>query len=158
MPRFSPPSSLGPLQPHWFLTGQVARWCLTKKEDRADTPFMTAPGSIRGRRTLALVWPVCALALLSPSDASPRYSPLDGLPLLMLWAWERPEDLRGLDESIGVAFLSQTITLGGDRVSVQPRRQPLRVAPEARLMAVTRIEIAFHSPALLYRRSSRSPR
>ena len=29
----------------------------------------------------------------------------------------------------------------GHRVSVQPRRQPLRVAPGARLMAVTRIEI-----------------
>ena len=101
---------------------------------------MTAPGWIRGRRTLALAGPVCALALLSPSDASPTYARLDGLPPLMLWAWERPEDLRGLDPSIGVAFLSQTITLVGDRVSLQPRRQPLRVSPTARLMAVTRIE------------------
>ncbi len=102
---------------------------------------MTAPGSIRGRKTLALLWPVCTLALLSPSNASPSLAPLEGLPPLMLWAWERPEDLRALDESIGVAFLSQTITLHGHRVSVQPRRQPLRVAPGARLMAVTRIEI-----------------
>jgi hypothetical protein len=86
------------------------------------------------------------LALLSPPDASPSYAPLGGLPALMLWAWERPEDLRGLDDSIGVAFLSQTITLTGDRVALQPRRQPLRVAPGVRLMAVTRIEIAPDSP------------
>ena len=101
---------------------------------------MTAPRP-RGRETLALIWPVCLLALLAPSDASPGLAHLEGLPPLMLWAWERPEDLRALDESIGVAFLAQTISLNGDRVSVRPRRQPLRVAPGARLMAVTRIEV-----------------
>ena len=103
---------------------------------------MTAPGSIRGRKTLALIGPVCLLALLSPTGASPRNQPIDALPALMLWAWERPEDLRTLDQSVGVAFLSQTITLAGTHMSVKPRRQPLRVSPGAQLVAVTRIEAA----------------
>lgn len=107
---------------------------------------MTALGSIRGCRVLALACSVCGLALLAPSDATPRPAPPNGLPALMLWAWERPEDFRELDQSVGIAFLAQTITLADDRMSVQPRRQPLRVAPGARLMAVTRIEIMLGAP------------
>ena len=102
---------------------------------------MDWPRTLDSHRRLALIWPVCTLALLSPSDAGPHHAPLDGLPSLMLWAWERPEDLRGLDETVGVAYLAQTITLSGDQISLQPRRQPLRVSTKARLMAVTRIEV-----------------
>jgi hypothetical protein len=68
----------------------------------------------------------------------------------MLWAWERPEDLRALDPDTGVAFLAQTITLAADRAAklkgssytVHPRRQPLRVGRDTALVAVTRIEVA----------------
>ena len=69
--------------------------------------------------------------------------PIDnmGLPPVMLWAWERPVDLEYLDtKRYGVAFLAQTLNLKGDEVIRNPRRQPLHVAPEAKLMAVTRIE------------------
>ena len=48
---------------------------------------MTAPGATRGRRALALAGPVCALVLLSPSNASPTSARLDGLPALVLWAY-----------------------------------------------------------------------
>ena len=59
----------------------------------------------------------------------------------MLWAWERPEDLSFLDShKYGVAFLAQTLTLKGDDVGFNPRHQPLQVPPDAKVMAVTRIE------------------
>jgi len=61
-------------------------------------------------------------------------------PALVLWAWERPEDLRGLGTSAGVAFLAQTLTIDGQMVRRDPRRQPLFVDPSTPLIAVTRIE------------------
>lgn len=63
------------------------------------------------------------------------------LPAVILWAWERPEDLAFLDsERFGVAFLAQTLTLKGDDVILSPRHQSLKVSPSTRLIAVTRIE------------------
>ncbi len=67
--------------------------------------------------------------------------PLPGYPRIMLWAWERPEDLSFIDtEEIGVAFLAKTIVMQGDTVSVRPRLQPLNVPDDTALMAVARIE------------------
>lgn len=64
-------------------------------------------------------------------------------PPIMLWAWERPEDLSALPvDRAGVAFLAQTITVKDGAMSVRPRLQPLRVPEGAKLMAVTRIEVA----------------
>ena len=66
---------------------------------------------------------------------------LTRFPGVMLWAWERPEDLRFLDSrKVGVAFLASTITLRGDGIAVRPRFQPLQVSPGTALMAVARIE------------------
>ncbi|MGZ8227951.1 MAG: hypothetical protein ACXWT3_15150 [Methylococcaceae bacterium] len=66
---------------------------------------------------------------------------LEGFPPIILWAWERPEDLRFLDnQKFGVAFLAQTLQLQGDELVFAPRRQPLKVSPATRLIAVTRIE------------------
>ena len=63
------------------------------------------------------------------------------LPTVFLWAWERPEDLEFLDpKRFGVAFLAQTLVLRGDHVDFSPRRQPLKVLPATKLIAVTRIE------------------
>lgn len=62
-------------------------------------------------------------------------------PSRVLWVWERPEDLEFLDpQQYAVAFLAQTLTLKNDDVVFSPRRQPLKVAPEVKLIAVTRIE------------------
>ncbi|HET8901749.1 MAG TPA: hypothetical protein VFM84_07415 [Holophagaceae bacterium] len=64
-------------------------------------------------------------------------------PRLMLWAWERPEELSTLPvDKAGVAFLAQTVTVQEGRASIRPRLQPLHVPAGARLMAVTRIEVA----------------
>lgn len=73
-------------------------------------------------------------------------------PPIVLWAWERPEDLEFLDpHRFAVAFLAQTLTLKGDDVVFNPRRQPLKVSSETKLIAVTRIEsqkVTGQRPAL----------
>lgn len=63
------------------------------------------------------------------------------MPNKMIWAWERPEDLRSFDAAeFGVAFLAQIIFLKNTDVTPKLRRQPLEVAQGAYLIAVTRIE------------------
>src|SRR6266700_4490065 len=65
----------------------------------------------------------------------------NGFPRIVLWAWDRSEDLSSLNpQRFAVAFLAQTLILKGDDVVLTPRRQPLKVPPEAKLIAVTRIE------------------
>ena len=93
-------------------------------------------------RLICLAGAVAAIAVLTPSYANPLRASSAGLPDLILWAWERPEDLRGLDSRIGVAFLAQTIRIAANGFDREPRRQPLRVSPETVLVAVTRIETA----------------
>src|SRR5215213_7147608 len=74
------------------------------------------------------------------------------MPKKIVWAWERPEDLRFLDaEKYGVAFLAQTLILQQDDVAFRPRRQPLELADNTYVIAVTRIETVKEStkrPAL----------
>ena len=96
-------------------------------------------------RTCWLVFWLCILAIASceerkfPTPESARR--LSKLPPVMIWAWERPEELKSLDPAkYGIAFLAQTLTLSENDVLVHPRRQPLNVPPQAQLVAVTRIE------------------
>jgi len=72
------------------------------------------------------------------------------LPPIMVWAWERPEDLTTVDpRKTGVAFLARTVFLVGDSVSVRPRLQPLRLAPGTPVVAVVRVEVSHSaSPTL----------
>jgi hypothetical protein len=78
----------------------------------------------------------------TPSSA-PAVLPNSTQPSAMLWAWETPEDLTTLDPAhSGVAFLARSVTLTNTGVTVQPRRQPLRLAPDTFLTAVVRIETA----------------
>ena len=68
-------------------------------------------------------------------------APLD-LPPLMLWAWERPEDLSYINpRHVGVAYLAQTITLSGNDSLIHRRTQPLQLPSGTKVEAVTRIEI-----------------
>jgi Protein of unknown function (DUF3142) len=78
--------------------------------------------------------------LTGDAAAPPRFV---NLPRIILWAWERPEDLLFLQsQPVGVAFLAQTITLqsASRQFTVRPRLQPLRLAPSTPLVAVVRIE------------------
>lgn len=88
-----------------------------------------------------------AIALLGPAlvvPPTPAHGPLPGR---MLWAWERPVDLRSLPPGTGVAFLAQTITISPVSHLVSGRRQPLFVDPATPLVAVTRIEAPGEGPA-----------
>jgi hypothetical protein len=76
---------------------------------------------------------------LSPAHArAVRMQPIPGI---VLWAWERPEDLRFVNpEKTGIAFLAATIRLRAETAIVRPRFQPLLVAEAAKLVSVVRIE------------------
>jgi hypothetical protein len=83
-----------------------------------------------------------------PSAASEgRARRLAGLPPVILWAWERPEDLRFLPpKQVGVSFLAETVTLSGPNIRVRPRLQTLKVNPGTRLLACARIETDVKTP------------
>jgi hypothetical protein len=67
--------------------------------------------------------------------------PLPGFPRLVLWAWERPEQMGFLNpRSAGVAFLARTVSWRDGRITSRPRLQPLQVPPQTALMAVVRLE------------------
>lgn len=105
---------------------RLRRW-LTDSSDRSK---VISAGVITGLAALAAACP--------SSNESPRMA---DVPQRMIWAWERPEDIRSFDPgTYGVAFLAQTVTLSGGEVSVRSRRQPLEVHETAYVMAVTRIE------------------
>lgn len=114
---------------------------------RSRLLLLAAIGTILA--VLAIAWR--ALLPLREVQAS---QPAASIPSLMLWAWERPDDLRSLDTSGGVAFLAGTIELGSTKAEfrstpqwhVRPRLQPLRVRQNTYLMAVVRIETHGRAP------------
>ncbi|HJY85707.1 MAG TPA: DUF3142 domain-containing protein [Candidatus Acidoferrales bacterium] len=80
------------------------------------------------------------------------------LPKVVLWAWERPEDLRFIDpQTTGVAYLARTIFLDGDTILDRPRLQPLWVPPGTRLIAVTRVETSRRRQGPSPREASPAP-
>ncbi len=90
---------------------------------------------------LILIFALCFPCFSCRSKLETDQRLRDGMPPVILWAWERAEDLRFVDtEKFGVAFLAQTLFLQTDEVVFRPRRQPLQIAPETYLIAVTRIE------------------
>lgn len=83
--------------------------------------------------SLALAHSLAGVGVVSASCAPP----------VMLWAWERPEDLSSIDPATtGVAFLARTIRLADGGFVVRSRLQPLAVPPGAHLVAVVRVEHA----------------
>jgi hypothetical protein len=66
---------------------------------------------------------------------------LRGTPKIILWAWERPEDLNFINtREVGVGVLAMTVQLKEDEVNLRPRLQPLNIPKGTYLVAVTRIE------------------
>jgi hypothetical protein len=128
----------------WSPQGSIAVGTVLK---RARTYLFTAVLS-----TCILVLIVCGASdagladFRSAADSGrARAARVRALPKVVLWAWERPEDLRFANpKDVGVAFLAQTIFVS-DRTaepgfSVRARLQPLRFAAGAQLIGVTRIE------------------
>lgn len=62
-------------------------------------------------------------------------------PSVMLWAWERPENLLAINpQKTGVAFWAQTIFIDKDKFSIQHRLQPLAVPPNTYMECVVRLQ------------------
>lgn len=73
-----------------------------------------------------------ALALLAtPARAQP----------LVVWAWERPEDLRFAGQQAEVAVQTGFIELSGERLIVRGRRFPLEAAPGQVTTTVVHVQI-----------------
>ena len=84
---------------------------------------------------------IILLPLLLATFSAPKSTTVESLPPVILWAWERPENLTFLDpQKTGVAFLAKTITLRDGKTVVKPRLQPLQLARDTKLIAVVRIE------------------
>ena len=67
-------------------------------------------------------------------------TPSGQMPRVVLWAWERPVDLRFINpREVGVAFLARTIQLRAEDVVVRPRMQPLELPEGTRVIAVARV-------------------
>jgi hypothetical protein len=109
---------------------------------------------------------LCAVALLSvtgmvtyvlmsaprgkTNNSSARTARMQNLPKVILWAWERSEDLQFLEpREVGIAYLASTIQLRGDRLSERPRLNPLKVREGTPMIAVVRIESDRELPATL---------
>jgi len=66
---------------------------------------------------------------------------MNEMPSVILWAWERPTDLRFVNpRQTGVAFLARTIRLRANEVTVRPRLQPLSLPEGSKVIAVARLE------------------
>jgi hypothetical protein len=75
---------------------------------------------------------------------------LSHFPRVILWAWERRENLTFIDPNqTAVAYLARTLDLAGDAVLVRPRFQPLTVPPRTMMIAVVRIEVDRRLPPTL---------
>ena len=100
----------------------------------------------------ATALPLALLAIWISPWQRPAALPM---PRLVLWAWERPEDLRFIDPATtGVAYLAATVDLQPDGTArVHARQQPLRVPSDTSRAAVVRIEspprYQFADPASL---------
>lgn len=115
---------------------------------RTAVQFRPAPPSFTVSRRLLLAG-CLALSLGTAHDATFARSASRSI---ILWAWERPEDLRfvrgpqaatKLEErsrGISIAFLERTLVIGRQDVDSLKRRQPLRVPPSTPLISVVRIE------------------
>jgi predicted DNA-binding antitoxin AbrB/MazE fold protein len=76
-----------------------------------------------------------------PPVSATSVARMEQLPRTILWAWERPSDLRFINpHETGVAFLARTIRLRSSEVAVRPRLQPLDLPEGSRVIAVARVE------------------
>ncbi|HEX8615376.1 MAG TPA: hypothetical protein VF800_29170 [Telluria sp.] len=105
------------------------------------------------QRLLALL--LTSLALLplrmdsSASAMRPVHPALAALPLELVWAWERPEDLRWLPADVGVAYVASSVLLQGDEARIYRRATPLLLAPGAARVPVLHVDMAWRQPPVL---------
>jgi Protein of unknown function (DUF3142) len=96
---------------------------------------------------LVLVFALVFGVLLFGLVGSSKWHSDAAVPQIVIWAWERPEDLRFLaSQHVMVAYLAGSIVLDEQPV-VRPRLQPLKVAPGTPVIAVVRLELTPATPA-----------
>lgn len=98
----------------------------------SDRPQPDAPDPIR-RRPLLIIRVAALLGCLTLSSARPQ-------PALVLWAWERSEDLR-FAAGVEVAVLAGTIILSGTDPVAHPRLLPAQLAAGQSAVGTVHIEI-----------------
>ena len=76
-----------------------------------------------------------ALAALLPTPT------LAAAPKAVLWAWERPEDLRFAGTAVDVAAMTGFVVLSGDHVWARGRRFELHTVPGVRRIARVHVQI-----------------
>ena len=80
-------------------------------------------------------------SVISRRHAASTATRLNQIPRVVLWAWERPTDLRFINpQEVAVAFLARTIRLRSGELVVRPRLQSLNLPEGVRVIAVTRVE------------------
>jgi len=110
----------------------------------------TAGRSARSAPALALAAILVLIAPWGTGTASARDRTQLDLPPLMLWAWDRSDDLRFLDtRDTGIAFLAATVTLRGDGTVLAPRHNPVMMPEGARRAAVVHVETDRAAPPTL---------
>lgn len=87
-----------------------------------------------------------AVMMLACSCTRPPAQRAFELPGLMLWAWQRPEDLTFINpHTTGVAYLAGTARISRTGlIAFEPRLQPLSIAPGTPILAVVRIQSEPH--------------
>jgi hypothetical protein len=108
---------------------------------------MLTPASLR---TAALSCASAAVLLIAAD--TPRASTataLTALPSTMLWAWERPEDLRWLPPHAGVAYVAVTVELAAGKVRLRQRAFPLLVRPDTAVVPIVHVDASWREPPVL---------
>ena len=98
--------------------------------------------------------PRTALLSLKPELKKPLHPALANLPPVMIWAWERREDLRWLKsdnagdkgDKIGVAYVMTSIKLIGNAAYVRPRLNPVFVPKGTIMVPVIHVDPSFVTP------------
>ena len=97
----------------------------------------------------ALACAALVLAIVAHTPRSAAAPALAALPATMLWAWERPEDLRWLPSTGGVAYVAMTLELAAATVRVRPRAYPLLVRADTVVVPVIHVDAATDAPPAL---------
>jgi hypothetical protein len=93
---------------------------------------------------------LCALKSATPQRPGVMSLRMSGLPRLTVWAWERREDLRGIDTATtAVAYLDRTVTVDERGLTVSPRRQGLLLPASVGLVRIPVVRVETRDGALL---------
>jgi hypothetical protein len=114
-----------------------------------------------GSRNLRLALAASCCLVACRSEATDRRERWEPRERLVLWAWDRDEDLRFLaspstGDSIAVAALVATFTLRGDEVVVRPRTAIHRYPAGVARIDVVRIEVDRASKPTLSRAQAKA--